>query len=108
MVSKEDMAMFSRLQKVARNVVPAGGQVWLYGSRARGNATPDSDWDILILLNKNGVTSRDEDEIAYPFVLEGWKNSCAVSPQVYTFDEWKERYITPYYQNVEHDKLAIL
>ncbi len=25
----------------------------LYGSRARGNYSPESDWDFLILLNRN-------------------------------------------------------
>lgn len=108
MVSKDDAKMFDNLKRVAQQIIPVGGQVWLYGSRARGTATSDSDWDILILLNKSQVTSKDEDDFAYPFVLEGWKNSCAVSPQIYTFDEWNDRHITPYYQNVEHDKLPIL
>ena len=25
-------------------------EIWLFGSRARGNARPDSDWDLLIVL----------------------------------------------------------
>ena len=27
-----------------------GDKVYLYGSRARGNMKPDSDWDLLILV----------------------------------------------------------
>lgn len=108
MVNIDDIGMFDKLKRVAKDVIPVGGQVWLYGSRARGTAKPDSDWDLLILLNQSRVTSKDEDDYAYPFVLEGWKNSCAVSPQIYTYEEWNDRHITPYYQNVEHDKLSIL
>ena len=25
-------------------------QIWLFGSRARGNATPRSDWDLLVVV----------------------------------------------------------
>ncbi len=96
------------LEDTAKKVVPEGGQVWLYGSHARGDAREDSDWDLLILLNKSSVTNKDEDEIAYPFVVEGWKNKSAVSPQIYTFAEWQGLSFTPYYKNVEQDKLPIL
>ena len=32
----------------------------LYGSRATGNARKDSDWDILILVDKSTVSIKDE------------------------------------------------
>ena len=98
----------NKLQETARRVIPQGGQVWLYGSRARGDAHEDSDWDILILLDKPCITSLEEDEIAYPLVVEGWRNNTSVSPQIYTFDEWEKRSFTPYYKNVEHDKKPLL
>ena len=104
----DEKKIMQKLRETAKHVVPEGGQVWLYGSHARGDANADSDWDLLILLNQPFITARDEDEIAYPFVVEGWKNNSAVSPQLYTFDEWKQRSFTPYYQNVEHDKQLIL
>lgn len=101
-------SLIDRLRETDRQVVPKGGKVWLYGSRARGTAHDDSDWDLLILLSKSHITSKDEDDIAYPFVLEGWRNNMAVSPQVYTYDEWEARSFTPFYQNVERDKQSIL
>ena len=61
-------SLIDRLRETARQVVPKGGKVWLYGSRARGTAHDDSDWDLLILLSKSHITSKDEDDIAYPFV----------------------------------------
>mgnify|MGYP002623896836 CR=1 FL=1 len=99
--------MIHAIRETAQKVVPEGGQVWLYGSRARGNAHQESDWDLLILLNKPSITSQDEDAIAYPFVLTGWKNDMAVSPQLYTFEEWAARSFMPYHKNVEHDKMLI-
>lgn len=26
-------------------------QIWLFGSRARGNATPESDWDLFVVVD---------------------------------------------------------
>ena len=99
--------MIDEIKHVAKEVLPDHGKLYLYGSRARGDAREDSDWDLLILLNKPSITTEDEDKIAYPFVVVGWKNDAAVSPQLYTFDEWEARSFTPYYKNVEHDKLLI-
>jgi len=99
--------MIDRLRLTAQRVVPKGGKVFLYGSRARGNATEQSDWDLLLLIDKQTLDEDDFNNIAYPFVLEGWNVGADVSPQMYTYDEWKQREITPYYQNVEHDKIVV-
>ena len=51
MKAKEE-EIIQKLKETSQKVVPPDGQVWLYGSRARGDAHEGSDWDILILLNK--------------------------------------------------------
>ena len=45
----------------------SGAKVILFGPQARGDAREDSDWDILILLNKDKVELDDHDYISYPF-----------------------------------------
>ena len=106
-MTAEEKKIIQMIQETGRKVVPPDGQVWLYGIRARGDAHEGSDWDILILLNKTSITTEDEDVISYPFVVEGWKYNADVSPQLYTFDEWKARAFTPYYKNVEQDKVVL-
>ena len=108
MIREQDIPQLNILKRVAQEVIPSGGNVWLYGSRARGDAKDDSDWDLLILLAKSVITPTDEDTIAYPFVHEGWKSDIDVSPQVYTVQEWKEQSFTPYYKNVERDKIVLI
>ncbi len=97
-----------QLLQTARRVVPAGGHVWLYGSRARGDYREDSDWDILILLDKEKEEADDFRDIAYPFVELGWQCATAVNPQIYTTKEWSLHHFAPYQQNVERDKIVIL
>ena len=37
--------------------------IWLFGSRARGTATPDSDWDLLIVLADAAQNLPDDDTL---------------------------------------------
>lgn len=97
----------NRLASIAHDTVPKGGSVWLYGSRAREEASEDSDWDILILLDKPSIEPSDFDKISFPMIEYGWHYGADLSPQLYTNVEWRKMFNTPYCQNVEHDKRLI-
>ena len=38
------------IQHSLEGYYPSDGMAYLFGSRARGDANPDSDWDILLLI----------------------------------------------------------
>jgi predicted nucleotidyltransferase len=79
----------------------SSAKIYLYGSRAKGNANKDSDWDLLILLNREKITSDIENEITYPLYDLEFETGEIISPMVYTQDEWDTKYnITPFYKNV--------
>ncbi len=54
-------------------------RIILYGSRARGDATPESDVDILVLL-KNGEDERAAYDLIFPVAFE--------IDTEYSFDPW--------------------
>jgi len=46
--------ILDKIREVAHASLPKGARLLLYGSRARGDAREDSDWDLLlILIRKN-------------------------------------------------------
>jgi uncharacterized protein len=69
-----------KIKDIAKSAIPSGSKAILYGSRARGDARNDSDWDILILLDKDKLEQTDYDKVSYPFVLLGcgwWRKPVA-------------------------------
>ena len=72
------------IRETARQVMPSGSRVILFGSQARGDAHHESDWDILILLDKSRIYNEDFDRVAYPLVELGWKIGADINPLIYT------------------------
>lgn len=96
------------LAKTARRLFPEDeGEVWLYGSRARGNAREDSDWDLIILLKKNNDDDESYRLYAYPFVELGWDYEQAVIPLLYTQSQWEAEKDTYFIHNVMQDRIRI-
>jgi len=76
-------------------------KVYLYGSRARGTMKSDSDWDLLILLNKDKITADVEKNVTHPLYDLEFEIGEVISPMVYSEKEWNTKHkITPFYSNV--------
>ncbi|MBW1863147.1 MAG: nucleotidyltransferase domain-containing protein, partial [Deltaproteobacteria bacterium] len=51
MMSKQDRKILDQFTSLVRERFP-DARIWAFGSRARGNATWESDFDICIVLNQ--------------------------------------------------------
>ena len=96
-----------KIRNLGRKVMPEGAKLLLYGSRARGDYRPDSDWDLLLLLPKQQITADDFDQISYPFTELGWRIGQTINPVIYTQQEWEKYSFTPYYHNVLQDAVLL-
>lgn len=100
--------VLNSIKETARRVLPAGGHVWLYGSQARGDSHEGSDWDLLVLLNKDRINDDDYATIAYPFTELSGTLGVLINPVLYTKKEWQSYHFTPFYHNVQNDKIQLI
>jgi len=99
--------VITRIKEVAKNVLPTGSELYLYGSRARGDAREDSDWDLLILLDKGRVEPGDFDRYSIPFIELGRDIEADIRPHAYTKRQWYDGPHAMFYYNVEDDKIKL-
>ena len=92
--------ILKQIKKIVRDKYPSA-RIFLYGSRSRGTAEKDSDWDVLILLNEDTISSEVEREITYPLYDLEFDIGEVISPMIYSEKEWNSKYkVTSFYQNV--------
>jgi predicted nucleotidyltransferase len=77
-------------------------QVFLFGSRARGDYKKNSDWDILILVDTPFVTNYIEDELRDPLYDIELETGEIISTFIYSKKYWNEvlKY-SPLFENIE-------
>lgn len=102
-----DQQVFDSIKKTLAVTLPKRTIALLYGSQARGDARRDSDWDILIVLDKDQLLPDDYDTVTYPLTKLGWDIGAEINPIMYTKKEWEASRITPFYHNVIKDAIAL-
>lgn len=67
-------------------------EIILYGSFARGDDRPDSDIDILVLVEKENITWEDEERFANHLYYLELKTNSVISPLIRSKKIWHEKY----------------
>ena len=105
--AKDRKILSEGINDILKRNAPLKGKVILFGSRARGTARSDSDWDILILLDKDRITPSDIDNVSYPVRELGWNIGEMINPIMFTEKEWEMKSFTPFYKNVMKEGILL-
>lgn len=88
--------------------VDPGAEVYLYGSRARGEEGAHSDWDVLILVEREAIDYAFEKQLTYPLYDLEFETGEIISPMVYPKQQWYTKYKkTPFYQQIAPELIAL-
>jgi len=83
-------------------------QTILYGSEARGDARPDSDIDLLVLVDKDKLSYSDKDKIIAPFYDIELETGVIISTLIMPRKEWENRpFLTPFQNNINKEGIIL-
>lgn len=102
-----DVGLLQRCKQAVREVV-ADAAVVLYGSRARGEAAVDSDYDLLVLVDRPVDVALRERLVSavYPLELE---TGAVLTLAVYSRQQWDSPLYRamPFRRNVEREGVVL-
>jgi predicted nucleotidyltransferase len=106
-ISDADREMLREVKRIVQRFVP-DAELWLYGSSARGERHPESDWDVLALTGRQ-LTRAEQDEIrdvVYDLELE---RRVLVMLRFYSREQWETSLVSvsPFRENVERDAVTL-
>ena len=107
MTAERQKQIIEAITDKANAVIPPHSEMILFGSRARGDAHEGSDWDILILLDKDRIRLDDYVLYSYPFRELGWELGHYINVVLYTKKAWQEDTASPFYENVNEEGIRI-
>jgi predicted nucleotidyltransferase len=104
---KEDEILLSNLRNAIDKIDPSA-EVILYGSRARGDAAPESDYDLLILVD-GPVNLKREDVFRrqlFPIEIE---TGAPLTVILVSRKDWQSPLYAamPFYQNIQRDGIIL-
>jgi predicted nucleotidyltransferase len=104
---ESDRVLMAEVKRIVIGMLP-DAQVLLYGSAARGEREPDSDYDVLVLTDSPlpGAVERAVHDAVYDLELA---RGVVISLAIYTRGDWDLplRSVTPYRRNVEREGILL-
>ncbi len=84
-------------------------EMYLYGSQARGEEKKLSDWDLLILLNRQNISFDFETRLMDAFYEIELETGEIIAPLIYSKTDWNEKHsLTPLFRIIKKEGLRLI
>ena len=100
-------SLLEQLTQAIHEIEP-NAEIILYGSHARGDAVPESDWDFLVIVD--GVASDERtDRIRHRLYEIEWESGEVLSSIVRTREEWNSNLyqVLPIHQRIDQEGIRL-
>lgn len=103
----EKEMLLTRVKEAVQELEPSA-KIILYGSRSRGDAAAESDWDFVILVDGQ-VNDKRVDTIRHRLYELEWEYEEVLSSVICSREDWESpRFqVMPFHQNVEQDGILL-
>ena len=103
----EKKMLIKRIKQAIHAVEP-GAEIILYGSQSRGDASAESDWDLLVLVDGT-VDDTRTDRIRHRLYEIEWETGEVISSIVRNHKEWNsDLYQTiPFHQRIAEEGISL-
>jgi uncharacterized protein len=99
--------ILSRVKELISSKAPKA-DIILFGSRARKDFNSDSDWDFLVLMDKDTISLSDEQALRHPLFDIELETGEVLSLLIYSKNEWNTKLkITPLYKNIKKEGIKL-
>ena len=99
--------ILKQIKSTVQDALPTAKTI-LFGSEARGEARPDSDIDLLILVDGDKMLLAQEEIVTLPLYELELKTGVTISPIVMLKKLWENRpFKTPFYLNIINEGIVL-
>jgi predicted nucleotidyltransferase len=100
-----ELEIASHVKTIVLSILP-DADVILYGSRARGDARQDSDWDFLVLTDEP-VTVATEEKLRHAMYELSLDLAEIISAFVESRQQWLTAQESPYRREIEREGITV-
>jgi predicted nucleotidyltransferase len=99
--------LLEQIRRAAREVEPSA-EIILYGSRPRGDAVAESDWDFPVLVD-GPLSDERTDQIRHRLYEVEWESGEVISAIVRNREEWNSGIYRamPFHQRVQQEGIRL-
>lgn len=106
MTEEKRAKVISMIRDTIRSSEPTA-QIILYGSRARGDAREDSDWDVLVIIDRARLSLKERSNIQYPVWDKGLEIGEEINAFPYTRQQWEQAPLSLFKYNIMKEGILL-